>query len=63
MLLTHEHGLIAKMSKGCVVLIDGIVAVEVTSTEVKVDTVCQYHSPTSGLTRVDCNYHNEYSLI
>jgi hypothetical protein len=59
--LARTKRLEAKTSKGCVVLSKGTETEVVTSTEVKINTVCQYNSPTFGLTRLDCTYHKKYS--
>ena len=34
---------------------------EMTSTEVKINTVCKYNSPTFWLSKLDYTYHNRYS--
>jgi hypothetical protein len=59
---TQVKRLVAKTSKRCVILSDGTkLRKNAASYGVKINTVCKYNSPTFGLKKLDCTYHNKYS--
>ena len=57
----HKKRLVAKFSMRDVFLSDNTETEEITSSEVKIKYVCKYNSPTFGLNKLDCTYHNKYS--